>query len=89
MNNVIESLLNHRSIRSYLDEDVSQDFIELIAKASLAAPSSINGQHVEWAKHNININGIAPGYMATNNTKQLRADEDRSNDILARIPQGR
>ena len=34
----------------------------------------------EWAKHNINVNAIAPGYMATNNTQQLRADEQRSAD---------
>ena len=37
----------------------------------------------EWAKHNINVNAIAPGYMATNNTQQLRADEQRSSEILA------
>ncbi len=43
----------------------------------------------EWAKYNINVNGIAPGYMATNNTAQLRSDEERSADILARIPAGR
>lgn len=43
----------------------------------------------EWSKHNININAIAPGYMATNNTAPLRADEQRSTDILARIPAGR
>lgn len=43
----------------------------------------------EWAKYNINVNAIAPGYMATNNTKDLRKDEDRSSDILARIPAGR
>lgn len=43
----------------------------------------------EWAKHNINVNGIAPGYMATNNTEQLRQDGERSADILARIPAGR
>jgi 2-deoxy-D-gluconate 3-dehydrogenase len=43
----------------------------------------------EWAKHNINVNAIAPGYMATNNTALLRADEERSADILARIPAGR
>lgn len=40
----------------------------------------------EWAKFDININAIAPGYMATNNTAPLRADEERSADILARIP---
>ncbi|GAB2929226.1 2-dehydro-3-deoxy-D-gluconate 5-dehydrogenase KduD [Hafnia psychrotolerans] len=43
----------------------------------------------EWAKHNINVNAIAPGYMATNNTEALRADEGRSKEILERIPAGR
>lgn len=43
----------------------------------------------EWAKHNININAIAPGYMDTNNTAALRADEDRNAAILDRIPAGR
>ena len=43
----------------------------------------------EWAKYGINVNAIAPGYMATNNTNQLRQDEDRSEEILARIPAGR
>ena len=43
----------------------------------------------EWAKYNINVNGIAPGYMATNNTQALRSDEDRSDEILSRIPAGR
>jgi 2-deoxy-D-gluconate 3-dehydrogenase len=43
----------------------------------------------EWAKHGINTNAIAPGYMATDNTAALRADQQRSEDILARIPAGR
>ncbi|WP_386692430.1 MULTISPECIES: 2-dehydro-3-deoxy-D-gluconate 5-dehydrogenase KduD [Lonepinella] len=43
----------------------------------------------EWAKFNININAIAPGYMATNNTAALRADLERSQEILDRIPAGR
>ena len=43
----------------------------------------------EWAKHNITINAIAPGYMATNNTTALRADKDRNEAILDRIPAGR
>lgn len=43
----------------------------------------------EWAKYGINVNGIAPGYMATNNTEQLRQDGERSADILSRIPAGR
>lgn len=43
----------------------------------------------EWAKYDINVNAIAPGYMATNNTAALRADEKRSAEILDRIPAGR
>jgi 2-deoxy-D-gluconate 3-dehydrogenase len=43
----------------------------------------------EWAKHNINVNAIAPGYMATDNTTALRADEARNAAILERIPAGR
>jgi 2-deoxy-D-gluconate 3-dehydrogenase len=43
----------------------------------------------EWASHNINVNAIAPGYMATNNTQNLRNDENRSDEILSRIPAGR
>lgn len=43
----------------------------------------------EWAKDNINVNAIAPGYMATNNTEALRADPKRSAEILGRIPADR
>ena len=43
----------------------------------------------EWAKHGIQVNAIAPGYMVTNNTTALRADEKRNSEILARIPAGR
>ncbi|MBR3133701.1 MAG: 2-dehydro-3-deoxy-D-gluconate 5-dehydrogenase KduD [Clostridia bacterium] len=43
----------------------------------------------EFAKYNINVNAIAPGYMATDNTAPLRADEKRSGEILERIPAGR
>ncbi len=43
----------------------------------------------EWAKYGINVNSIAPGYMATDNTAALRSDEDRSKEILSRIPAGR
>ncbi|BCW87546.1 2-dehydro-3-deoxy-D-gluconate 5-dehydrogenase [Alphaproteobacteria bacterium SO-S41] len=43
----------------------------------------------EWAAKGINVNAIAPGYFATNNTEALRNDETRSRDILARIPAGR
>jgi 2-deoxy-D-gluconate 3-dehydrogenase len=43
----------------------------------------------EWAQHGITVNAIAPGYMATNNTKALREDPVRSKAILDRIPAGR
>jgi len=43
----------------------------------------------ELAAHNINVNAIAPGYMETDNTAALRADEKRNAEILARIPAGR
>ena len=43
----------------------------------------------EWAKHGINVNAIAPGYMRTTNTAALQADETRNRQILERIPAGR
>jgi 2-deoxy-D-gluconate 3-dehydrogenase len=43
----------------------------------------------EWARYGINVNAIAPGYMATDNTAPLRADLERSKEILNRIPAGR
>jgi 2-deoxy-D-gluconate 3-dehydrogenase len=43
----------------------------------------------ELAPHRINVNAIAPGYMATDNTAPLRADANRSSEILGRIPAGR
>ena len=43
----------------------------------------------EWAAFQINVNAIAPGYMATDNTAPLRADSDRNEAILNRIPAGR
>lgn len=43
----------------------------------------------EWASKGINVNGIAPGYIATDNTEALRNDPDRSQSILGRIPANR
>ena len=43
----------------------------------------------EWAKYNINVNALAPGYIATDNTAPLREDENRNKSILDRIPAGR
>jgi len=43
----------------------------------------------EWAGKGLNVNAIAPGYVATDNTQALRDDAQRSREILGRIPQGR
>lgn len=43
----------------------------------------------EWAKERINVNAVAPGYIATENTRPIREDEKRNESILARIPEGR
>jgi 2-deoxy-D-gluconate 3-dehydrogenase len=43
----------------------------------------------EWAAKGVNVNAIAPGYIATSNTQALQADETRNREILARIPAGR
>jgi 2-dehydro-3-deoxy-D-gluconate 5-dehydrogenase len=43
----------------------------------------------EWAAHGVNVNGIAPGYISTDNTEALRLDPERSRSILNRIPAGR
>ncbi len=65
----------------------------IIVPSYTAAKSGIAGMTKalanEWAKHNINVNAIAPGYMATENTAPIRADAQRSESILARIPAGR
>ena len=43
----------------------------------------------EWAAYGVNVNGVAPGYIETDNTEALRADPERSKSILSRIPAGR
>ena len=43
----------------------------------------------EWAKYNVQVNAVAPGYFVTDNTQRLRADANRSAEISARIPAGR
>jgi 2-deoxy-D-gluconate 3-dehydrogenase len=57
--------------------------------AKSAVAGITRGLANEWAKHGINVNAIAPGYMATDNTAPIRADAARSETILARIPAGR
>ncbi len=57
------------------------------SKGALA--SVIKAMSNEWASKGVNVNGIAPGYIATDNTQALREDADRSKSILDRIPAGR
>ncbi|GAB3425160.1 SDR family NAD(P)-dependent oxidoreductase [Niabella aquatica] len=57
------------------------------SKGALA--SVIKAMSNEWAGRGVNVNGIAPGYISTDNTQELREDEDRSSSILGRIPAGR
>jgi len=57
------------------------------SKSAVAGITRLLGN--EWAPYGINVNGIAPGYMATDNTAPLRADEERSREILSRVPMDR
>jgi 2-deoxy-D-gluconate 3-dehydrogenase len=57
------------------------------SKGALA--SLIKALANEWASKGINVNGIAPGYIVTDNTEALRNDPERSASIIARIPAGR
>ena len=43
----------------------------------------------EWASKNVQVNAIAPGYMSTDNTAPIRADQERTDSITVRIPAGR
>ena len=54
-----------------------------------ALSSLIKALANEWASKGVNVNGIAPGYIATDNTEALRNDPERSSAILSRIPAGR
>ena len=65
----------------------------ILVPAYTAAKSAIAGltraMANEWAAQGINVNAIAPGYMATDNTAPLQADPQRNQAILSRIPAGR
>lgn len=54
-----------------------------------AIASLVKALSNEWASKGVNVNGIAPGYIATDNTKALREDTQRSSSILQRIPANR
>ena len=57
------------------------------SKSAVAGITRLLGN--EWAGHGINVNGIAPGYMATDNTAPLRKDPTREKEILSRVPMDR
>jgi 2-deoxy-D-gluconate 3-dehydrogenase len=57
------------------------------SKSAVAGITRLLGN--EWAPYGINVNGIAPGYMATDNTAPIRADEQRNREILSRVPMDR
>jgi len=59
------------------------------AASKAALGSLIKALANEWAGKGVNVNGIAPGYVATDNTEALRNDPVRSKSILDRIPAGR
>ncbi len=65
----------------------------ILVPSYAAAKSGVTGLVTalanEWAPHGVNVNAIAPGYIATDNTEALRNDPDRSRAILERIPAGR
>ncbi|MEV4263485.1 SDR family oxidoreductase [Kribbella sp. NPDC049584] len=59
------------------------------AAAKSGAAGLVRALSNEWAGRGVTVNGIAPGYIATDNTEALRDDPDRSRAILERIPAGR
>lgn len=71
----------------------------LAAQGGLRVPAYASSKHAvvgltralcnEWAPHGVNVNSIAPGYTATDNTQALRDDPERSKALLDRIPAGR
>ncbi|MEO0634188.1 MAG: SDR family oxidoreductase, partial [Pseudomonadota bacterium] len=71
----------------------------LSAQGGLRVPAYASSKHAvlgltralcnEWAPHGVNVNAIAPGYTATDNTQALRDDPERSKALLERIPAGR
>ena len=57
------------------------------SKSAVAGITRLLGN--EWAPYGINVNGIAPGYMATDNTAPLRTNPERNREILSRVPMDR
>jgi 2-deoxy-D-gluconate 3-dehydrogenase len=64
-------------------------FVPSYAAAKSGVAALTRSLSNEWSSKGVNVNGIAPGYMATANTAALRQDAERSRQILERIPAGR
>jgi 2-deoxy-D-gluconate 3-dehydrogenase len=64
-------------------------FVPSYAASKGGVNSLIKAFANEWAAQGVNVNGIAPGYISTDNTEALRNDPERSKSILSRIPAGR
>jgi 2-deoxy-D-gluconate 3-dehydrogenase len=64
-------------------------FVPSYAAAKSAVAALTKSFANEWASKGINVNAIAPGYMATDNTSALRSDPERARQIIDRIPAGR
>ena len=64
-------------------------FVPGYAASKGAIGSLVKALSNEWASKGVQVNAIAPGYIATDNTEALRNDPDRSRAILDRIPAGR
>ena len=95
--------LSQAVARHFVDQNIGENIINIASMLSYqggirvsaytASKSGVLGLTRllanEWAPYGINVNGIAPGYMATDNIKALREDAQRSKEILGRIPAGR
>lgn len=64
-------------------------FVPGYAAAKSGVAGLVKALSNEWSAKGVTVNGIAPGYIATDNTEKLRDDAERSSEILARIPMGR
>ena len=95
-------LLSQAAGRKMVDQDSGKIVIVssvLGTQGGLRVPAYASSKHAvigltkalcnEWAAHGVNVNAIAPGYTATDNTQALRDDPERSRALLERIPAGR
>jgi 2-deoxy-D-gluconate 3-dehydrogenase len=95
-------LLSQAAGRQMVDQGAGKIVIVssvLGSQGGLRVPAYASSKHAvigltralcnEWAPHGINVNAIAPGYTATDNTQALRDDPERSRALLERIPAGR